>query len=89
MPRQTTALLVAFAVASAAPAAGAAASSGGLAAAAATACAAKVTIAGKRTCLVAGKSCAHAYETRYRGKGFTCKRDAKGRYRLQRLKQSF
>lgn len=81
-------LLIALAVAGAAPAAPAAASRS-LEAAGAAACAAKVRIAGKPTCLAVGKSCKRRHESRYRSKGFTCKRNASGRFTLRRVKQSF
>jgi hypothetical protein len=90
-PRRNTALLVALAVALAAPAAGAAASASPAAKAAGArgACTTGVTIASKRTCLATGKSCKRKYESKYQSKGFTCKRTAKGSYRLKRMKQAF
>ena len=89
--RQNTALLVALAVALAAPAAGATAPASPAATAAGGrgACTAGVRIAGKRTCLAAGKACKRKYERTYRSRGFTCARTAKGGYRLKRMKQHF
>jgi uncharacterized membrane protein len=91
VPRQKTATLVAIAVAFAAPAAGAAApaSSAAKGAGARATCAVGVKIAGKRTCLAAGRSCTRKYESKYQSKGFTCKPNAKGGYRLKRMKQGF
>jgi uncharacterized membrane protein len=91
VPRQKTATLVAIAVAFAAPAVGAAAPASGAAKAsgARKSCASGVTIAGKRTCLAVGKMCQRKYESKYQGKGFTCKRAAKGGYRLKRMGQGF
>jgi hypothetical protein len=54
-----------------------------------TSCRAGVKIAGKQTCLAAGKSCKRKYESKYQSKGFTCKRSSKGSYRLKRMKQAF
>ncbi len=86
-----TATFVTLAVALAAPAAGAAAPASVAAGAAVTtrASCVYVTIAGKRTCLAVGRSCKRRYERRYNSKGFTCKRNAAGSYRLRRLRQSF
>jgi hypothetical protein len=85
---------VTLAVAFAAPAAGAtapasvAAHAAG-AAAQASSCKVKVTITGKRICLGVGKSCKRKYENRYRAKGFTCRPDAKGHYKLKRSRLQF
>lgn len=78
-----------LAVACAAPAAHATAPAPLVAGAAASTCAAKVTISGKRVCLKTGASCQRKHESKYTSKGFTCKRNAKGAYRLKRLKQEF
>jgi uncharacterized membrane protein len=90
-PRRKTAVLVALAVAFAAPAAGAAASASPAAKAAGArgSCGVAVKIAGKSTCLAAGKSCTRKYESKYQTKGFTCKRNSRGSYRLKRMKQAF
>jgi hypothetical protein len=46
-------------------------------------------IGGKRTCLAAGQRCAHRYERQYEPKGFTCKRNSSGQWRLKRRAMGF
>lgn len=93
-PRRNAAILATLALACSAPAAHAAApvsASAGQSVSvhAAATCATKVTIAGKSTCLTVGASCKRKNESRYAAKGFTCKGDGAGHYRLKRTKQSF
>jgi hypothetical protein len=81
MPRLTRAGFVGSVVALAAFAVGAAAP-------VSAACTSAV-IGGKRTCLAAGQSCAHKYERQYERKGFTCKRNSRGQWRLKRQAMGF
>lgn len=41
-------------------------------------------IGGSHKCLHTGQICANRYETKYRAKGFTCKRGSDGKLRLFR-----
>jgi hypothetical protein len=88
------AVVVALAAAFAAPAASAAAvpaTPGAVTAAAKKGCknGTIARIAGKRTCLAAGKRCQRSRQRAYKRNGYTCKRRVSGAYRLKKVKQEF